>query len=61
MSRRFRAPTGNGEVLADPPFAAVGELVRRNRELLDNAEVVIDGTPLREFRRLTRLELVQAA
>ncbi len=59
MSRRFRAPTGNGEILADPPFAFVGELARRNRELLDNADVVIAGTPLREFRRLTRIELAQ--
>ncbi len=59
MSRRFRAPTGNGEVLADPPFAAVGELARRNREVLDNADVVIDGTPLREFRRACRFELLQ--
>ena len=58
MSRRFRAPTGNGEILADPPFAAVGESVRRNRELLDNADVVIDGSRLREFRRLTRSELL---
>jgi hypothetical protein len=59
MSRRFRAPKGNGEILADPPFAAVEELARRNRELLDTADVVIDGCRLREFRRATRLELVQ--
>lgn len=57
MSRRFRAPKGNGEVLADPPFALVGEQSRRNRELLDTAEVVIDGTPLRQFRRVCRLEV----
>lgn len=58
MSRQFRAPKGNGEVLVEPAFAEVGELARRNRELLDTADVEIDGTPLREFRRLARIELV---
>jgi len=59
MSRRFRAPKGNGEILADPPFAAVGELARRNRDLLDSAEVEIDGTRLREFRSRARSELCE--
>lgn len=57
MSRVFRAPKGNGELLVVPTFADVGELARRNRELLDAAEVVIDGTRLREFREATRQEV----
>lgn len=57
MSREFRAPKCNGDLLVVPPFAEVGVLARRNRELLDAAEVVIDGTPLREFRCLTQREI----
>jgi hypothetical protein len=54
--RRFRAPTGNGEVLADPPFSEVPRLVEENRRRLDRADVVVGGLPLRELRALARRE-----
>lgn len=55
--RRFRAPLGDGELLAEPTFERIPELISRNRQLLDAADVLIDGTPLSEFRRETREEL----
>jgi hypothetical protein len=55
--RRFRAPKGEGELLADPTFDRVPELISRNRQLLDSADVRIDGTPLSQFRQETRQEL----
>ena len=55
--RRFRAPEGDGELLVDPAFDRIPELISRNRHLLDTAEVRIDGTPLSQFRRETRQEL----
>ncbi|MBX9580746.1 MAG: hypothetical protein K2X87_10600 [Gemmataceae bacterium] len=56
--RRFRAPTGNGEVLADPPLAAVPALVEENRRKLDRPDVVVGGLTLRELRALARRELI---
>jgi hypothetical protein len=59
--RRFRPPTGNGEVLADPPFAAVPARIEENRRKLDRPDVVVGGLPLREFRARTRREVLNAA
>ncbi|MFO0799879.1 MAG: hypothetical protein U0804_20610 [Gemmataceae bacterium] len=59
MSRRFRAPTGNGEVLADPPFAEVPRLVAENRRRLDRADVLVGRLPLRELRALARRQVVE--
>ncbi len=56
MTRRFRAPAGNGEVLADPPFAEVPRLIAENRRRLDRADVRIGGLPLSELRALARRE-----
>ncbi|MBM3980843.1 MAG: hypothetical protein FJ304_11265 [Planctomycetes bacterium] len=56
MSRRFRAPTAHGEVLADPPFEALPALVEANRRLLDRTDVTIGGLPLRDLRKLARRE-----
>ena len=61
MTRRFRAPAGDGEVLADPPFSEVPRLVAENRRRLDRADVVVGGLPLRELRALARREVVGAA
>jgi hypothetical protein len=64
MPRRFRAPAGNGEVLADPPFADVPRQVAENRRRLDRADVRIDDWDdgaLDDFRRSTRaITLMQA-
>ncbi len=59
--RRFRAPAGNGEVLADPPFAEIPRLIAENRYRLDRADVVIGGWPLRELRALARREALDMA
>ncbi|MBN9517256.1 hypothetical protein J0H58_01860 [bacterium] len=59
--RRFRAPAGNGEVLADPPFAEIPRLVAENRRRLDRADVAIGGMPLRELRALARREALKLA
>jgi hypothetical protein len=59
--RRFRAPAGNGEVLADPPFSEVPRLAAENRRRLDRADVVIGGLPLRELRALARREAFEFA
>ena len=56
---RFRAPTGNGEVLAVPGFADVPRLVEGNRRKLDRTDVVIGGLPLRELRALARREAME--
>ncbi|MFO0805137.1 MAG: hypothetical protein U0791_18680 [Gemmataceae bacterium] len=57
MPLRLRAPTRNGEVLAEPHFDRVPELVERNRAILNRAEFPIDGTALFELRKLARREL----
>ncbi|MGL6096922.1 MAG: hypothetical protein ACRC7O_14140 [Fimbriiglobus sp.] len=58
MPRRFRAPAGNSEILADPPFADVPRLVAENRRRLDRADVLVGGMPLRELRSLARREIL---
>jgi hypothetical protein len=59
--RRFKAPAGTGEVLADPGFDRVPELVERNRTLLDRADVKIGGLSLRDLRALARREVLELA
>ncbi len=61
MSRQLRTPTAHGEVLADPPFAAIPALVEANRKLLDRTDVLIAGRPLRELRALARREVLELA
>jgi hypothetical protein len=57
--RRFRAPTENGAVLADPDCNVLPPLVEHNRNLLDTSHVIIGGLPLRELRTLARREVLQ--
>jgi hypothetical protein len=56
--RRFRAPAGDGDVLADPPFADVPRLVEENRRRLNRPDVMIGGLPLPELRTLARREVL---
>ena len=58
MQHRLRAPTGNGEVLAEPGFDAIPKLVDENRRKLDRDDVRIGGMPLRELRALARREVL---
>ena len=61
MSRRYKAPTDNRAVLADPPTDRLPELVAVNRARLDRADVRIDdwssGT-LNEFRYYCRMAAI---
>jgi hypothetical protein len=49
-ARRWQAPTADHGILCDPPMPAAPALVERNRRLLDQANVRIDGVSLRELR-----------
>jgi hypothetical protein len=60
-SRRFKAPAGNGDVLADPGFDAVPALVAANRRTLDRNDVVVGGLPLKRLRALARREALNLA
>ncbi|AMV29906.1 hypothetical protein VT84_36265 [Gemmata sp. SH-PL17] len=57
-AHRYRAPTANGAVLAEPNFDAVPGLVEANRKRLDCADVLVGGLPLRELRTLARREVL---
>ncbi len=59
--RQMHAPTGNGEVLADPEFDAVAELVENNRRRLDRTDVMIGGQSLRELRAHARRDVLHLA
>lgn len=59
MSRRYRAPTANGAVLAEPGFDALPALVEANRKQLDRADVIVGGVPLHELRALARREVLE--
>ena len=50
----YRVPDGDGEVLAVPPWARVGEMVQANRALLAQ-------TALAEWREQARVEVLAAA
>ena len=61
VSRRYRAPTEDGSILAEPPFAEIGSQIAANRAILDNSTALIDGTPLPRFRREAIAEVLQGA
>jgi hypothetical protein len=58
---RYRAPAGNGEVLAVPGFDAIPALVEENRRKLDRDDILIGGLALRELRKQSRREVLEAA
>ncbi len=58
VTHRYRAPSEDGTILAEPPLSRVGEQLRLNRERLENSAVKIDGTPLAEFRQEAIAEIV---
>jgi hypothetical protein len=60
-AQRYRTPAQDGGVLADPSFDAIAAQLQDNRAKLDNATVLIDGTPLPEFRRQAIAEIAAAA
>ncbi|OWK35013.1 hypothetical protein [Fimbriiglobus ruber] len=61
LPRRFRAPTADGAVLSEPPADRAAELVGRNQQSLDRADVLVGGLSLRNLRTLARDESFAAA
>ena len=61
MSRRFRAPTGNGEVLAEPGFDAIPAIIAENQRKLALPDVRIGGLSLPEIRELAQRDVLTAA
>lgn len=61
VSRRYRAPTEDGSILAEPPFNEIGGQIAANQVILDNSTASIDGTPLPRFRREAIAEVLAAS
>jgi hypothetical protein len=57
----LRAPTTDGAVLAEPPLAAVGQLLETNRRRLQRPGADILGRPWDDLRRAARRSVVVAA
>lgn len=58
--RRLRAPSGNGEVLLEPPLCQTESLLAANRQRL-TGKSTLTGQSLDELRNLGRRELISAA
>ena len=58
---RYRAPTGNREVLCEPPWNSLGELLRENREQLDSFQQNFGGLSFGELRSMARSSLLNEA
>ena len=61
MTARFRAPAGDGGLLADPPLAEIGALLDANANRLDTSDVRLGGVSLPEFRRDAVAEVIEAS
>jgi hypothetical protein len=61
VTARYRAPAGDGSLLAQPPLPEIGTQLDENAERLNAAEVRIGGIPLAEFRRLAVAEVIESA
>jgi hypothetical protein len=61
VTARYRAPAGDGGLLAQPPLAEIGSQLDANADRLNTSAVRLGGLPLSEFRRLAVAEVVQAA
>jgi hypothetical protein len=58
---RLRAPQADGAILAEPPLAAVAELVSANRRQAQRPGPDLAGRPLAEVRALAIREVLDAA
>ncbi len=59
--RSLRAPSGDGQTLVDPPYAALPETVADNREKLASANYDVQGRTLVELSESARRRLLQLA
>ena len=61
MTARYRAPAGDGGLLAQPPLAEIGVATRRQRRPPEHVRRPPRRRPLAEFRRLAVAEVIEAA
>lgn len=61
VTRRYRAPTDDGSILAEPPFPEIGKQLAANRAIFEKSSATIDGTSLSAFRREAIAEVLHAA
>lgn len=60
VAPHYRAPSQEG-VLAHPPEGEIGSLLEKNRAILRDESIQIDGTPLPQFRAQAVIEVLAAA
>jgi hypothetical protein len=61
IGRRYRAPSGEGEMLCVPAWSRIPHQLELNRQQLTTTSINIDGTSLNEFRQQSRIELLRLA
>ena len=61
MTARFRAPTGDGELLAVPPLSEIAAQCDANARLLNSSRVILGRTPLAEIRLAAIPEVLAAS
>ena len=61
MTARYRAPAGDGGLLAHPPLAEIGSQLDANADRLTTSDVRLGGVPLAGFRKLAVAEVIEAA
>ncbi|HEX4414127.1 MAG TPA: hypothetical protein VH107_10905 [Lacipirellulaceae bacterium] len=59
--RTLRAPSGDGQTLVDPPYAALPDTVINNREALATADYDVQGRSLAELSKAARERLWKLA
>jgi hypothetical protein len=57
VTARYRAPAGDGGLLAQPPLAEIGSQLDANADRLNHSDARLAGIPLPEFRRLAAAEV----
>ncbi len=61
MTARFRAPTGDGELLAVPPLSEIAAQCDANARILNSSQTLLGRTPLSEIRLAAIPEVLEAS
>jgi len=61
VTARFRAPTGDGELLAVPPLSEIGAQCDANARLFNSSQTLLGRTPLAEIRQAAIPEVLAAS
>jgi hypothetical protein len=61
VTARYRAPAGDGGLLAQPPLHELGSQLDANADRLNTSNVRLGGIPLAEFRSAAAAEILEAA